>query len=155
MKIKFLTIGKTDKKEINHLVKEYENKINRYIDFETIVLNTKKTKYSTTEEQKNAEGMAILTVLQNSDIVVLLDENGKHYTSQAFASFFQEKMNRSIKNLVVVIGGPYGFSQSVYDRCNEQIALSKMTFTHDMVRLFFVEQVYRAFSILKNEPYHH
>lgn len=106
-------------------------------------------------QQKDAEGAEILKRISASDKLVLLDEQGKSYTSEGFAEFLQKQMNSGLKNLVFVIGGPYGFSEAVYEAASGKIALSKMTFSHQMVRLFFVEQLYRGLTILKNEPYHH
>jgi 23S rRNA (pseudouridine1915-N3)-methyltransferase len=108
-----------------------------------------------TEVQKEKEGELILSKISKSDFVVLLDENGEDYSSTKFASWLQKRMNSGIKKLVFVVGGPYGFSKPVYDRSNRILSLSKMTFSHQMIRLFFTEQLYRAFSILKNLPYHH
>lgn len=106
-------------------------------------------------QQKMAEGDEILKRIERSDHFVLLDEKGKNYSSISFAQFLQKKMNSGLKNLIFAIGGPYGFSDAVYERANGKISLSAMTFSHQMVRLFFIEQVYRGFTILKNEPYHH
>ena len=105
--------------------------------------------------QKQKEGELILAKTQVSDILVLLDENGKNFSSVGFSTWLQKQMNTGMKQLIFVIGGPYGFSDEVYQRANQKISLSKMTFSHQMVRLFFTEQIYRAFTILKNEPYHH
>ncbi|MBL7883656.1 MAG: 23S rRNA (pseudouridine(1915)-N(3))-methyltransferase RlmH, partial [Bacteroidia bacterium] len=107
------------------------------------------------EQQKQKEGELILKHLQPTDRLILLDENGKSFTSVEFSSFFQQQMNSGVKNLVFLVGGPYGFSEEIYKIANGKISLSKMTFSHQMVRLFFIEQLYRAMTILKNEPYHH
>ena len=120
-----------------------------------IIPALKNTKNLSREQQKQKEGELILKQLDNSDFVVLMDEKGKEYRSVDFAGFFQQKMNAGIKNLVLVIGGPYGFSSEVYARANQKLALSKMTFSHQMVRLILLEQCYRALSIIRNEPYHH
>ena len=115
----------------------------------------KNSKSLSEEQQKTKEGELILSNIASSHHLILLDERGKEYTSVAFADELQKKMNAGIKQLTFVIGGPYGFSKEVYDRANGKLSLSKLTFSHQMIRLFFVEQLYRAFTILKNEPYHH
>jgi len=120
-----------------------------------IIPDIKNTKNLTTKQQKIAEGKELLKKIVKSDAVILLDENGKLYNSIQFSAFLQKKMNSGLKKIVFVIGGPYGFSDDVYNRCNEKISLSPMTFSHQMVRLFFTEQLYRSFTILRNEPYHH
>ena len=120
-----------------------------------MIPDIKNSKNLTEDQQKEKEGELILKSLQSSDILILLDERGKSYSSIAFAEALQKRMNSGMKNLVFVIGGPYGFSEAVYQRAQQQISLSAMTFSHQMVRLFFVEQLYRAFTILRNEPYHH
>lgn len=156
MKISFLLNGKTDDEHIAKGCKNYEHRLKHYIPFETIVIPAlKNTKALTIEQQKEKEGGLILKHIQTSDKLILLDENGKEYNSPAFSSFIQQQMNSGIKNLIFVVGGPYGFSEEIYKRANGKVSLSKMTFSHQMVRLFFVEQVYRAMTILKNEPYHH
>lgn len=156
MTIRLLTIGKTDNKALQQLISEYENRLKHYIKFELeIIPDIKNVKNLSEAQQKEKEGELILKKLSTTDILVLLDENGKQYTSIEFSKYLQKKMNSGIKQLVFVIGGPYGFSNSVYQKAQGKISLSKMTFSHQMVRLFVVEQVYRAFTILKNEPYHH
>lgn len=156
MTIKLVCVGKTDKKPIQELIDVYSNRLQHYIKFEMeIIPDLKKTRNLDENQQKTREGEAILGGLQNSDFVVLLDENGKQYSSEAFSEYIQKRMNSGLKRLVFVIGGPYGFSDEVYQRANSKISLSRMTFSHQMVRVFFAEQVYRAFTILKNEPYHH
>jgi len=156
MTIRLLAIGKTDHKALQHLISEYENRLKHYIKFELEVIpDLKKTKNLSEAQQKEKEGELILKKLNTTDILVLLDENGKQYSSIDFSNYLQKKMNSGIKQLVFVIGGPYGFSDVMYQRARGKISLSKMTFSHQMVRLFVVEQVYRAFTILKNEPYHH
>ena len=128
----------------------------RYIQFSIrCISDAKNTKNLSQQQQKNAEGQNILVAIDNSDYVVLLDEHGKEYKSIEFASLIDKKMQTVAKRLVFVVGGPYGFSEDVYKRANEKISLSKMTFPHDLIRLIFVEQLYRAFSILNHEPYHH
>ena len=120
-----------------------------------VIPELKNTRNLTTEQQKEREGEAILKVLQPGDFVVLLDEHGQELTSVQFARYIEQKMQTVSRRLVFIVGGPYGFAKSVYDRCNDKLSLSKMTFSHQMVRLFFTEQLYRAMTILNNEPYHH
>lgn len=156
MTVKLVCIGKTDKKELEDLIKIYSDRLQHYIKFEfEIIPDLKKTKNLDENQQKFKEGELILSGLQNSDFLVLLDENGKQFSSESFSEYIQKRMNTGLKRLVFLIGGPYGFSEEVYNRADSKISLSKMTFSHQMVRLFFTEQLYRAFTILKNEPYHH
>ncbi|MBT8318588.1 MAG: 23S rRNA (pseudouridine(1915)-N(3))-methyltransferase RlmH [Gramella sp.] len=156
MTIKLVCIGKTDKKELEQLIKIYSDRLQHYIKFEfEIIPDLKKTKNLDENQQKTKEGELILSGIQNSDFIVLLDENGKQFSSENFSEYLQKRMNTGLKRLVFVIGGPYGFSEQVYSRSDSKISLSKMTFSHQMVRIFFTEQLYRAFTILKNEPYHH
>ncbi|MFV8225976.1 23S rRNA (pseudouridine(1915)-N(3))-methyltransferase RlmH [Christiangramia aquimixticola] len=156
MTIKLVCIGKTDNKELESLIEIYKNRLQHYIRFELeIIPDLKKVKNLDENQQKTKEGELILNGIQNSDFVVLLDENGKQFSSETFSDYLQKRMNTGLKKLIFVIGGPYGFSEDVYSRADSKISLSKMTFSHQMVRLFFTEQLYRAFTILKNEPYHH
>ena len=156
MKIKLLAIGKTDNKHIIQLIEEYQNRLKHYIKFELeIIPDIKNVKNLSEIQQKDKEGELILLKLQNTDQLVLLDDKGKDFSSIQFSQYLQKKMNSGIKQLVLVIGGPYGFSDTVYKKSNGKISLSKMTFSHQMIRLFIVEQLYRGFTILKNEPYHH
>ncbi|WP_343486034.1 23S rRNA (pseudouridine(1915)-N(3))-methyltransferase RlmH [Allomuricauda sp. d1] len=156
MTITLLAIGKTDSPELQKLISEYQNRLRHYIKFDFRLLpDIKNTKNLSEAQQKEKEGQLILKNVQSSDVLVLLDEHGKQFSSTAFATALQKRMNSGIKNLVFVIGGPYGFSEEVHQRAQQKISLSKMTFSHQMVRLFFVEQLYRAFTILRNEPYHH
>ena len=156
MKIKLLAIGKTDNKHLIQLIEDYQNRLKHYIKFELEVIpDIKNVKNLSEVQQKEKEGALILSKLQNTDDLVLLDDKGKHFTSIEFSQYLQKKMNSGIKQLVLVIGGPYGFSDSVYKKAIAKISLSKMTFSHQMIRLFTIEQIYRAFTILKNEPYHH
>ena len=156
MTIKLVCIGKTDKKELEGLIKIYSDRLQHYIKFEIeIIPDLKKTRNLDENQQKSKEGDLILSGIQNSDFMVLLDENGKQFSSETFSEYIQKRMNSGLKRLIFVIGGPYGFSEEIYKRANAKISLSKMTFSHQMVRLFFTEQLYRAFTILKNEPYHH
>ena len=156
MQIKLLAIGKTDHSAIQILLDEYIKRLGFYIKFEMeIIPDLKNAKNLSEAAQKEKEGELILKKIQTSDELVLLDEQGKQYSSMDFSDYLQKKMNSGLKTLIFVIGGPYGFSDRVYQRANGNISLSKMTFSHQMVRVFFVEQLYRAFTILKNEPYHH
>ncbi|EAR12108.1 hypothetical protein PI23P_12262 [Polaribacter irgensii 23-P] len=156
MKIKLLVIGKTDHKSLLQLIEEYKNRLKHYIKFEIETIpDIKNVKNLSEIQQKEKEGTLILSKLQNTDQLVLLDDKGKHYSSVEFSEYLQKKMNAGIKQLVFVIGGPYGFSDDVYKKANEKMSLSKMTFSHQMIRLFIIEQLYRGFTILKNEPYHH
>ncbi len=156
MKIKLLTIGKTDNLHLQQLIDDYSKRLGFYISFEIqIIQDLKNTKSLSEIQQKEKEGTLLLKQIDPSDEVILLDENGKNYTSIGFSELLQKKLNSGIKNLLFIIGGPYGFSEEVFQRANGKIALSSMTFSHQMVRLFFIEQLYRGFTILKNEPYHH
>ncbi|MGB5436127.1 MAG: 23S rRNA (pseudouridine(1915)-N(3))-methyltransferase RlmH [Maribacter sp.] len=156
MTIKLLAIGKTDSTSLQHLITDYEKRLSHYIKFELeIIPDIKNVKNLSEIEQKEKEGELILKRLNNTDVLVLLDENGKQLDSIEFSKYLQKKMNSGLKQLVLVIGGPYGFSPAVYAKAQGKLSLSKMTFSHQMVRLFLIEQVYRAFTILKNEPYHH
>ncbi len=156
MTIKLLAIGKTDSKQLLELTAEYEKRLKHYIKFDLeIIPDIKNTKNLSETQQKEKEGEAILKKINTTDVLILLDENGKQYNSVDFSNFLQKKMNAGLKQLVFVIGGPYGFSHTIYQKAQGKISLSKMTFSHQMIRLFIVEQIYRAFTILKNEPYHH
>ncbi len=156
MTIKLLAIGKTDSKPLQQLISEYEKRLKHYVKFELeIIADIKNAKNLSETQQKEKEGELILKKLHATDILILLDENGNQLTSVDFSTYLQKKMNSGIKQLVFVIGGPYGFSSTVYQKAQGKVSLSKMTFSHQMVRLFVVEQLYRAFTILKNEPYHH
>lgn len=156
MKISLLVIGKTDASYFSDAIAEYRKRLERYIPFEIqIIPDIKNTKNLTVDQQKEKEGELIQRSLLPGDHLVLLDERGTEYTSLRFASYIEKKMQTVPKRLIFVIGGPYGFSPAVYDRANEMMTLSRMTFSHQMVRLIFVEQLYRAMTILNNEPYHH
>jgi len=156
MQIKLLAIGKTDHSAIQTLLDEYIKRLNFYTKFEfEAIADPKNLKNLSQTLQKEKEGELILKRIASADELILLDENGKQFSSMDFSQYIQKKMNSGLKTLVFVIGGPYGFSESVYQRANGKISLSKMTFSHQMVRVFFTEQLYRAFTILKNEPYHH
>ena len=156
MTIKLLAIGKTDDATLQNLTEIYIKRLQFYNKFEMEVIpDLKKAKNLDENQQKQKEGELILSKLTPSDFVVLLDENGKQFSSEGFSEFVQKRLNSGLKQLVFIIGGPYGFSQDVYSRADSKVSLSKMTFSHQMVRLFFTEQLYRAFTILRNEPYHH
>ena len=156
MKIKLVAVGKTDDKNLQTLIDAYQNRLKHYIQFEIeIIPDIKNVKNLSELQQKEKEGELILKILTATDVLILLDENGSSFNSVAFSDYLQKKMNAGIKQMVLVIGGPYGFSEAVYKQSQGKIALSKMTFSHQMIRLFVVEQLYRAFTILKNEPYHH
>jgi len=156
MTITLIAIGKTDNKELASLTATYIDRLKHYIKFKFDILpDIKNTKNLSVAQQKQKEGELILKHIKSSDVVLLLDEQGKEFSSVAFAEQLQKRMNSGIKDLILVIGGPYGFSTDIYARANGKVSLSKMTFSHQMVRLFVVEQIYRAFTILKNEPYHH
>jgi 23S rRNA (pseudouridine1915-N3)-methyltransferase len=156
MTIKLLGIGKTDDRALQDLTEVYIKRLQFYNKFEfELIPDLKKIKNLDENQQKQKEGELILNKLSTSDFVVLLDENGKQFSSEAFSEYIQKRLNSGLKQLVFIIGGPYGFSQDIYNRADAKLALSKMTFSHQMVRLFFVEQLYRGFTILKNEPYHH
>lgn len=156
MNIKLIVIGKTDNINLNALIEEYTKRLRFYIKFDLEVIpDIKNVKNLSESEQKIKEGQLILDKLSPTDQLILLDENGKEFNSVGFSDFLQKKMNSGIKTLVFVIGGPYGFSEEVYKKAQGKVALSQMTFSHQMVRLFVIEQIYRGFTILNNEPYHH
>lgn len=155
MKITFLVVGKTTDSHIEALIQEYQKRLTHYLPFTLQVIpELKNTKALTSEQQKQAEGELILRTITPATDLILLDEHGKEYRSIEFADYIQKRMS-SGRDVVFVVGGPYGFSEAVYQRANGKISLSKMTFSHQMVRLFFVEQIYRAMTILRGEPYHH
>jgi len=156
MQIKLISIGKTDDKQLLQLIEQYQKRLKHYIKFDIdIIPDIKNVKNLSEAQQKEKEGELILKKVASTDVLVLLDENGKQFSSIEYANYLQKKMNSGIKQLVFVIGGPYGFSNTVYQKAQGKISLSKMTFSHQMIRLFIVEQIYRGFTILKNEPYHH
>jgi len=156
MKIKLLAIGKTDALDLQSLIETYESRLKHYIGFKLEVIpDIKNVKNLSEQQQKEKEGALILKKLTATDQLILLDEKGKEFRSIEFSKYLQKKMNSGINQLFLLIGGPYGFSEAVYKKAQGKISLSKMTFSHQMIRLFIVEQVYRAFTILKNEPYHH
>ena len=156
MKIILLTVGKSTNSHLITLQEEYQNRLKYYIPFEmSVIPELKNTKNLSVSEQQEKEADLILKQLETSDEVVLLDEKGKQFTSVGFSEFISKKMLASHKRMVFVVGGPYGFSERVYQRANGKVSLSAMTFSHQMIRVIFVEQLYRAMTILKGEPYHH
>ncbi len=156
MNISLLAIGKTDKSELTTLINDYTKRLGHYVNFSLDILpDIKNTKNLNEAQQKEKECDLILKKIKPSDYVILLDEKGKSYDSVQFSGLIQKKMNAGLKKVFFIIGGPYGFSPTMYQRANEKVSLSKMTFSHQMIRLFMVEQLYRAFTIIKNEPYHH
>lgn len=156
MKIALIVIGKTDANYFAQAIAEYTNRLTHYIPYEMVVIpDIKHVKNLSEAQQKEKEGELILKAMQTGDYLVLLDERGKDFSSMQFATYIEKKMHTVSKRLVFVVGGPYGFSESVYKASSEKISLSKMTFSHQMIRLIFVEQIYRAMTILNNEPYHH
>ena len=156
MKIALVVIGKTDARYFMEAIDEYKNRLVHYIPFEMQVIpDVKNAKHLSESLQKEKEGELILKSLQQGDYLVLLDEKGKDFTSMEFARYIEKKMQTVPRRLVFAVGGPYGFSEAVYKAASEKISLSRMTFSHQMVRLIFVEQIYRAMTILNNEPYHH
>lgn len=156
MNIKLIAIGKTDNKSLQALIDEYSKRLSFYIKFDLeIIPDIKNVKNLSENQQKEKEGELILAKITPTDQMILLDENGSTFSSMKFADYLQKKMNSGVKTLVFVIGGPYGFSEEVYKKSQGKVSLSEMTFSHQMVRLFFIEQLYRGFTILRNEPYHH
>jgi len=156
VKITLIAVGKTEDKYLIEGIEKYLNRLKHYINFAIIIIpELKNTKSLTEAQQKDKEAALISKHISATDVVVLLDEKGKKYSSVAFAQYLNKQMIGSVQHLVFIIGGPYGFDEQIYKRANSSMSLSDMTFSHQMVRLFFVEQLYRAFTILKNEPYHH
>ena len=156
MNIELIVVGKTDMKEVETLVAMYSKRLNHYVKFAiTTLADVRNTRKLSETEQKRLEGEQILKLITDADHLMLLDEHGAELRSIEFADMLQRRMSAGIKRLVFVIGGPYGFSDAVYQRANSKLSLSKMTFSHQIVRAIFTEQLYRAFTILKNEPYHH
>ena len=156
MEIQLICIGKTDDSEIQKLISNYESRLKHYLKFTLQVIpDLKDAKNLSQEQQKAKEAILIEKQLRASDVVILLDEHGKEFSSVGFSEFLNKKMNSGCKRLVFIIGGPYGFEASLHQQYKIKISLSQMTFSHQMIRLFFVEQLYRANTILKNEPYHH
>ena len=154
MKIKLLVIGKTSDTFLASLILNYVKRIKRYINFEIIELNNSKLKKANFLEIQKKEGIKILEKISKEDQVFILDEKGKGFNSIEFSKFIENKTANSSKNIIFIIGGAYGFSEKIYSRSNTTISLSKMTFSHQIIRLFAVEQLYRAFTIINNHPYH-
>lgn len=156
MKILLLVVGKTTDKHLDALIQDYVGRVKHYMPFEMEVIpELKNAKALTFEQQKEREGELIKAALRDGDYLVLLDEGGREFRSMDFATYLERKQASVARRLVFVVGGPYGFSQQIYDMAKEKISLSKMTFSHQMVRLFIAEQIYRAMTILRGEPYHH
>ncbi|MCM5664071.1 23S rRNA (pseudouridine(1915)-N(3))-methyltransferase RlmH [Galbibacter mesophilus] len=156
MNIKLIAVGKTDDKDLVTLIDNYVKRLGFYVNFDFEILpDIKNVKNLSETQQKEKEGELILKKLNPTDVLILLDENGKQFSSEGFSDYLQKHMNSGVKQLIFVIGGPYGFSDGVYQKSRGKLSLSKMTFSHQMIRLFFVEQLYRGFTILRNEPYHH
>jgi 23S rRNA (pseudouridine1915-N3)-methyltransferase len=156
LRITLIAVGKTEDKYLIEGIEKYLNRLKHYINFNIVIIpDIKNTKSLSEAQQKTKEAELINKQINPTDVVVLLDEKGKKHSSVSFSSYLNKQMIGSVQNLVFIIGGPYGFDESIYKRSNTSISLSDMTFSHQMVRLFFVEQLYRAFTILKNEPYHH
>jgi len=156
MKIKLIVIGKTEERYLAEGIEKYCNRIKHYASFEIIVLaDVKQGGKLTTDKLKEEEAKIILNKIEQSDYLILLDEKGKEFTSIDFAAFIQKKLNAGSSSIIFVVGGAFGFSTAVYERANEKLSLSAMTFSHQMIRLLFTEQLYRAFTILKGEKYHH
>ena len=156
MNIELIVVGKTDSREVEALVEMYAKRVNHYCKFSiTTIADVRNTRNMAASRQKQLEGEAIMKLITEGDYVVLMDERGQQYTSMEYAQWLQKRMLSGVKRLALVIGGPYGFSDEVYARANQKISLSKMTFSHQIVRAIFAEQLYRAFTILNNEPYHH
>ena len=156
MQVTLLCIGKTGKKFLEEGEQEYLKRLRHYISFQLqIIPDIKQAKSLSQSQIKQREGELILEKINPADTLILLDEKGKEYSSLDFSNYIQDQFNRGGKHIYFVVGGPYGFSDEVYERSNGKISLSRMTFSHQMIRLFFIEQVYRAMTILKNEPYHH
>ena len=156
MKIKLLMVGKTVDSDLIKLIENYQKRLTHYVNFEAVIIpDIKNAKNLTSDQQKEKEAELLLSKMEPTDEVILLDERGKVFTSVQFARFLEEKMLYSSKNLTFVVGGAYGFSEKVYERAGGLLSLSAMTFSHQMIRLLFVEQLYRAMTIIKGEPYHH
>ena len=156
MNIDLIAVGKTDSAEVQSLVAEYLRRLNYYTKVSFVVVpDVRNTRSLSESSQREREGESILRQVASDDYVVLLDERGEQMPSQDFAQWMQKRMNSGLKRLCFVVGGPYGFSDAVYDRANALVSLSQMTFSHQIIRAIFAEQLYRAFTIIRNEPYHH
>lgn len=155
MKITLMVVGKTTTPEVKTLCEEYFKRTSRYSKFEEVVIDNSSIRLTDPEKIKHKEGESILKKIQPADCVILLDEKGKEHTSESFAAFLESMLLQGQRNLIFLVGGAYGFSPEVYSRANGRICLSRMTFPHQLVRVIFAEQLYRAFTILRGEPYHH
>ena len=156
MKFILLMIGKTNGTSLQKLIEDYQGRVQHYLNFETVTIpELKNTKNLSVQEQKEKEADLILKQIDNQDDIILLDEKGKQFSSVAFAVFLEKKLHSSAKRMIFVVGGPFGFSQRIYDRANGMISMSPMTFSHQMIRLIFIEQLYRAMTIIRGESYHH
>src|SRR5690606_34876436 len=156
MKATLMCIGKTDEPYIRDGLEKFRLRLKHYVNFDVVIIpDLKNSKHLSADQQKSGEAMLFLKQLLPSDHVVLLDERGREFRSVDFAAYLNKLMVGSVQHVVFLIGGPYGFDDTIYRRANDRISLSKMTFSHQMIRLFFTEQLYRAFTILRNEPYHH
>ena len=156
MNIELVVVGKTDSKEVEALVEMYAKRVNRYCKFSiTTLADVRNTRNMAPSRQKQLEGEAILRMVGDGDCLTLMDEKGAQFTSIEYSQWLQKRMLSGVNRLLIVIGGPYWFSAEVYARADQKISLSKMTFSHQIVRAIFAEQLYRAFTILHNEPYHH
>lgn len=156
MKISLIQVGKTSQAYLQQGIEEYENRLKHYCNFETItVIGAKGGLASSIEQSKMYDSNQLMSKLAAGDFVILLDDKGKEFSSEQFSTYINQHQINATKKVVFLIGGPYGFSNALYERANAKISLSKLTFSHQMVRLFFVEQLYRAFTIIKGESYHH
>lgn len=156
MKILLLQVDKTQDSYLTEGIDIYTKRLKNYTSYDVSTIHVpKNVRQRSIAEQKTEEGRLILDHISNEDVLILLDENGKEYTSVEFSAFISKKQNASVKRLIFLIGGPFGFSEKIYERANGKVSLSQMTFSHQMIRLFFAEQLYRAFTILKGEKYHH
>lgn len=156
MKIHLICIGKTDESYLNEGIEKYLSRLKHYVNFRmTVIPDVRNVRHLSEADQRLQEARLLIKYLQPNDRLVLLDEKGDAFSSTDFASFLNKQALASVQQLVFVVGGPYGFDPAIYQRAQKQISLSKMTFSHQMVRLFFVEQLYRAFTIQRGEPYHH
>ena len=156
MKVTFLVVGRTIDKHLTTLINDYAERVKHYVPFEMVVVpELKNTKALSAEQQKERKSELLQKQLRPGDHIVLLDEGGREFRSMEFAAYLEKKQAQAARRLVFIVGGPYGFAPAIYALANEKVSLSKMTFSHQMVRLFFVEQLYRAMTILRGEPYHH
>lgn len=156
MQLSLCCIGKTDDPNLQSLIANYRQRLEHYTRFDFVVIpDLKMRKNLSVEQQKQKEGELFLKCIPKNETVLLLDEKGRSFDSVAFAAFLNKKQNSGIKKIWLLIGGPYGFSKEIYQRAQDKIALSPMTFSHQMIRLLLVEQLYRAYTIINNQPYHH